>query len=139
MKPLDNIQKVLEIHGFARQPNGFLEACLGCPWVGWRHIGHLADEIAKAVTHPLIETAAELDSLVVNPDGVHGALIKCLGGVVNPTSGRYDMGEVWEKNDDGTWCMLCSPQDGYASDRAVPSSDIVLPAILLWEPTTHGL
>ena len=130
----DLIRKVLKTHGIDPQPRVSLQKCLGCAWIGWHHDEHLAEIIDLALmSSRWLATPEQLDALNAG-DEIAGALIKCVG-IANPESGRYDMGEVWEKNSDGTWCILSAP-DSRASweDRGVPSNELVLPALLLWEP-----
>ena len=134
MNQSETIRKVLKTHGIDPQPRVSLQKCLGCPWIGWHHDEHLAETIDLALTaERWISTVDQLTAIAPEPNSMHGVLIKSMG-IVNPESGRYDMGEVWEQNGDGTWGMLVTPQNGYPSDRAVKPEDIVLPALLLWTP-----
>lgn len=109
-----------------------VSSCAGCSWVGWNHHRHRA-EVVLQVVQPWITTPEQLANLHAG-DELNGALIKSLG-IVNPESGRYDCGEVYEQNADGTWCLLQATHDW--SDRAVKPEDLVLPAILLWEPSAR--
>lgn len=113
-----------------------VQKCLGCPWVGFDHRQHRAEEVSKALDEARwITNPGELRALN-NDDRLNGALIKCVG-IVNPESGRYDCGEVYEQNDDGTWGILCTPGYNGWEDRAVPAEDLALPALLLWEPVSE--
>lgn len=138
MTPAQDVLKALRTHridpdsGELHQDRpGLTQKCSGCPWIGWDHDEHVAEVVAKLVS-PLITTVEELEALAPG-DEISGALIKCIG-IVNPDSGRYDCGEVYEQNADETWGILCTPGYNGWEDRAVLAKDLVLPAVLLWEP-----
>jgi len=97
----------------------------------------LVTNIAKQLTEhvqaaldeaKIIRTVNALHALPIpTPDDLAGVLIKTN---CNPDNGAY--GKVYERNTDGTWCMLQDPSGADWGERQVPSTDIPLPAIVLW-------
>lgn len=140
MNTVQTIRNVLEKHTIEPQSRelhqvlpGYTQKCAGCSWIGWDHTLHVAKVTERALEGPrMIKRFEELDD-VAPGDELNGAIIKCVG-IVNPDSGRYDCGEVYEQNDDGTWGILCTPGYNGWEDRAVAAKDLVYPALLLWEP-----
>lgn len=79
-----------------------------------------------------IHTVDALHALPVpTPDDLAGILIKSIA-LVDPDNGKFGLGEVYERNTDGTWCMLQDPSGADWGERQVPSRDIPLPAMVLW-------
>lgn len=97
---------------------------------------HLAEAITQAIDDAqLITTVEQLHALPIpTPDHFAGVLIKCTA-LVDPGNGRYGLGDVYERNTDGTWCMLQDPSGADWGERRVASKDIPLPAVVLWIPT----
>lgn len=130
------IAKVIEAHPLKRPIDHYTFKCAGCSWIGWDHPKHVAEEADKAILNAsTITTVDELDTLPIpTPEHFAGVLIKstCL---VDPENGKYGLGDVYERNTDGSWCMLQDPSGADWYERDVPSADIPLPAVVLWIPT----
>lgn len=141
MKNVKSIRKLLETHRMRSKKTEYpsdmptlVQKCTGCAWIGWHHDQHVAEIIAEAV-QPLITTVEQLKAIESTGNELAGALIKSLG-LVNPENGRYDLGEVYEQNADGTWALLGVAGHNGWEDRAVTAEEMVLPALLLWEPSS---
>jgi hypothetical protein len=95
--------------------------------------GRLTDQIMMAIDEAnTIQTVDALHDLPVpTSDDLAGVLIKSIA-LVDPDNGTFGLGEVYERNTDGTWCMLQDPSGADWGERQVPSRDIPLPAMVLW-------
>lgn len=97
------------------------------------HVRTIARYVLEALgDFHTITTVDALHALPVpTPDDLAGVLIKtnCL---VDPDNGAYGLGEVYERNTDGTWCLLQDPSGSAWSKRQLASTDIPLPATVLW-------
>lgn len=93
----------------------------------------LSDHIAEALDEAsTIQTVDALHALPVPTSAdLVGVLIKTTA-LVDPDNGKFGLGEVYERNTDGTWCKLQDPSGADWGERQVPSADIPLPAIVLW-------
>lgn len=94
-----------------------------------------ANVVEHLAESKIIESIEALDALPIpTPGHLAGVLIKstCL---VDPENGKYGIGEVYERNTDGTWCMLQDPSGADWGERLVPSKDIPLPAVILYVPS----
>lgn len=93
----------------------------------------VAENVLKRLAeNKIISTVDDLDALPIPElDDLAGVLIKstCL---VDPDNGNYGLGEIYERNSDGTWCQMVTPA-GVGEER-IPSKDIPLPAVILYVP-----
>jgi hypothetical protein len=135
MSRIEAVAITIEIHRQKQPIDRYVMKCQGCSWQGFDHPKHVAQQIIAAIkATESITTVEALHALPIpTPDHLSGVLIKsvCL---VDPENGNYGLGEVYERNTDGTWCMLQDPSGADWGERQVPSEDIPLPAIVLWVP-----
>lgn len=128
MSHVKTICQAIVKHRRAGTPSASPEKCTACPWMGWHHEHHVAQEIIRAIERAeSITTVDALEALPIpTPEALSGTLIRAVGIPA--------FGEVYERNTDGTWCKLQDPSGADWGDRMVASQDIPLPAHVLWVP-----
>lgn len=94
----------------------------------------IAVQLASGVARE-IEKAGEIDTVEALDALPIPALGKLSGTLIRAT-GVPAFGEVYERNTDGTWCLLQDPSGADRGQRLVPSEDIPLPAHILWMPSS---